>query len=67
VRAGVTKEDFRVEFYVRNLFDTKAWLGASRAIDFVYDAGNFNFTRFQGIAVNPQQKRQFGLRTTIDF
>ncbi len=67
VRAGVVKEDLRLEFYVRNLFDTKAWLGATRAIDFVYDAGNFNFTRFQGIAVNPQQKRQFGLRTTIDF
>jgi len=66
-RAGFTKEDFRIEFYVRNLFDTKTWLGSQQTIDFFYDAGNFNFTRFIGIAVNPQQKRQFGLRTRIGF
>jgi len=66
-RAGISTEDLRVEFYVRNLFDTKTWLGAGRGVDFGYDAGNFNFTRFQGIAVNPQQKRQFGIRSSIDF
>lgn len=66
-RAGVSTEDFRIELYVRNLFDTKTWLGAGRSIDFGYDAGNFNFNAFQGISVNPQQKRQFGIRSTIDF
>jgi len=66
-RAGISKEGLRVELYVRNLFDTKAWLGASETIDFGYDAGNFNFLAFRGIAINPQQKRQFGLRSTIDF
>lgn len=67
VRAGVSKEDFRVELYVRNLFDTDTYLGVGGTVDFGYDAGNFNFTGFQGLAVNPQQKRQFGIRTTIDF
>ena len=66
-RAGFEKEDFRIEFYVRNLFDTSTWLGTQQTIDFFYDAGNFNFTRFIGISVNPQQKRQFGLRTRIGF
>ena len=66
-RAGFTKDDFRVEFYVKNLFDTETWLGVSQTIDFFYDAGNFNFSGFSGIAINPQQKRQFGLRTRIGF
>lgn len=66
-RIGVSTDDLRVEFFVRNLFDTDTYLSASRAVDFAADQGNFNFNGFQGVAVNPQEKRTFGIRTNINF
>lgn len=66
-RMGVTKENLRVEFFVRNLFDTDTYLSAARTIDFAAEPGNFNFNGFTGIAVNPQEKRTFGIRTNLKF
>ncbi|MDE0800665.1 MAG: TonB-dependent receptor [Rhodospirillaceae bacterium] len=66
-RLGVSADDFRVEFFVRNLFDTDTYLSAGRGVDFAADQGNFNFNGFQGVQVNPQEKRTFGIRTNINF
>ncbi len=66
-RAGIERDDLRVELWVKNAFDDDnysacaRWTDFSRPIDFGF------FTFFQGVAVTPQNKRQFGLKTSINF
>ena len=64
-RAGVEKENLRIELFVRNLFDTERWAGASALTDFAFQ-GDLSFTG-QGIGLGPQDKRQFGLRVNYGF
>ena len=65
VRAGVEKEDFRLEFFVRNLFQERAWAGASSVNDFAAQ-GDFSFASY-ALIVTPQDKRTFGLRLNHSF
>jgi outer membrane receptor protein involved in Fe transport len=66
-RAGVEKEGLRVEVFVKNLFNDDNWAACNRWTDFDNSVNLALLTRVQGIAVTPQNKRQFGLRTVIDF
>jgi iron complex outermembrane receptor protein len=65
LRLGVKRDDLRVEFFVRNLFQERDWANASRRADF--SQPTFNFTAFQSVTVIPQEKRTFGIRTNVSF
>jgi len=62
---GVKKDDMRLEFFVRNLFDEDAWISGSGGVDFG-DLGSLAFSR-QGIGLVPQDKRSFGVRMNYNF
>ncbi len=66
-RAGVEKEAFRLEFFVKNLFNDKNWAACSRFSEFDLPLDLSNLTQYQGVIVAPQNKRQFGLKTVIKF
>ncbi len=64
-RIGVQREDLRLEFFVRNLFQETAWQTVTQGAHFQHHT--FNFGGFRGSTVSPQEKRTFGLRTNITF
>ncbi len=64
-RIGVQREDLRLEFFVRNLFQETAWQTVFGGAHFQHHS--FNFGGFRGVNVSPQEKRTFGLRTNITF
>ena len=66
-RAGVEKDALRVELFVKNVFNDKNWAACNRWTSFDEAPSLALLTSRQGIAVSPQNKRQFGLRTSIDF
>jgi len=66
-RAGVEKDNLRVELWVKNLFDDDNWSACARWTDFSRPIDFGFFTFYQGVAVTPQNKRQFGLKTSINF
>ncbi len=66
-RAGITKEGVRIEGFVRNLLDDKNWSACARWTDFDHAPNLAQLTTFQGIAVTQNSKRQFGIRTTLEF
>ena len=45
----------------------KSWTACARWTDFDHAPNLAQLTNFQGIAVTQNNKRQFGVRTTIDF
>ena len=65
LRAGITREDFRLELFVRNLFQERAWQNVFGGAHFAHYS--FNFAGFRGANVSPQEKRTIGLRTNITF
>jgi iron complex outermembrane receptor protein len=64
-RAGVEKDNLRIEAFVRNLFDEDKWAGALATSDFAVQ-GDFSFAA-QGIVVTPQDRRTFGVRVNYLF
>lgn len=64
-RVGITREDIRIEFFVRNLFQTEAWASARTLAD--NTTTSLNFGALKGIAVTPQEKRTFGIRSSMTF
>ncbi|MDX2223184.1 MAG: TonB-dependent receptor [Rhodospirillaceae bacterium] len=66
-RTGIEREDFRLEFFVKNLFDDKNWSACARFSEFDLPTDLTFITAYQTIIVTPQNKRQFGLRTSIKF
>lgn len=66
-RAGIERDDLRVELWVKNLFDDDNWSACARWTDFSRPIDFGFFTFYQGAAVTPQNKRQFGLKTSISF
>ncbi|MDX2225035.1 MAG: TonB-dependent receptor [Rhodospirillaceae bacterium] len=66
LRAGLEREDLRLEAYVKNLFDDENYLAAARWSDFS-GRSLFDFLTSQGVAVTPPQKRAFGLKAVYDF
>lgn len=65
VRMGVTNENTRIEFFVRNLFQEEAWSSATTGSDITSLA--FDFNSIRGVFVTPQERRTFGIRTNISF
>lgn len=63
VRAGLERDNWRVELFARNLFDDDNYLAASRNTDF---SSGFNFSQ-QGVVVTPAKQRQFGIRAQWTF
>lgn len=66
-RLGVENDSLRIEGFVRNLFNEDAYAAAARWTDFSTPTFFATLTQFQGAAVSPQDKRQFGLRVIADF
>ena len=66
-RLGVENEKFRIEAFVRNLFDEDAWAAGARWTDWSVPTFFPTLTTYQGVAVTPQDKRTFGLRFTGKF
>ena len=64
-RVGLQREDLRIEFFVRNLFQETAWQTVYQGAHFQHYSFNFGF--YRGANVSPQEKRTFGLRTNITF
>lgn len=75
IRAGVRRENLSVELYVANLFNDDNWAYVSRNFDQrftgVSPTGALNVTASPtgnaGLTAVPQDKRQFGLKSTISF
>ena len=65
-RVGVEQDDFRIELFVKNLFDTDRWAAGQEITDFTIRFPPFDFTKL-GIILLPQDKRQFGIRSSINF
>lgn len=66
-RAGIERDNLRVELWVKNLFNDDNWSACARWTDFSRKIDFARFTFYQGVAVTPQNKRQFGLKTSINF
>jgi iron complex outermembrane receptor protein len=66
-RAGVEKDNVRVELFVKNLFNDDNWAACARWTDFDTAPNLAGLTLNQGVAVTPQNKRQIGIRTSLDF
>jgi iron complex outermembrane receptor protein len=66
-RAGVMKENFDIEFFVKNIFDDTNWNTCTRFSEFDLPMDTSSLTLYNGILVIPQNKRQFGVRTSLRF
>jgi len=65
VRAGLTRGDIRIELFVRNLLQTRAWSTVTAGSDITSLA--FDFNSIRGYFVTPQEKRTIGIRTNLTF
>ncbi|MHA7819607.1 MAG: TonB-dependent receptor [Erythrobacter sp.] len=66
LRAGVRRDNLRLEAFATNLFDNDDLLSASRISDFT-TSSLFGFSSNFGLIVTPPQKRTIGVRATFDF
>ena len=67
LRAGLNTDRYLVEVFVRNLFDEDAWQTGARWTDFSSPTQFAFLTAKQGVAVSPQDRREFGIRGTYRF
>jgi len=67
LRAGIDMEKYMVELFITNLFDEDAWATGARWTDFSTPTQFPFLTAKQGIAVSPQDKREFGARAIFRF
>ena len=67
LRAGVEFGRYRIEGYVKNLFDEDAWMTGARFSDFSSPFQAAFLAAKQGIAVSPLDKRDIGLRVNVTF
>ena len=69
-RVGFEKNNFRIEGFVKNLFDEDTWRAGQSFTDFsITDTPVgvfFDFNKL-GIILIPQDKRTFGIRTSLTF
>ncbi|MGJ8563092.1 MAG: TonB-dependent receptor [Alphaproteobacteria bacterium] len=66
LRAGVRKENLRLELFVTNLLDNRDLKSAAFTADFA-TSSLFGFTNNFGLVVAPPEKRQFGVKAVVDF
>ena len=67
VRFGASKDNLRLELYVRNLLDEDTWRSVGRTVDFTPQPADFNFNAHHGVALTPQDKRTIGIRVRYEF
>ncbi len=67
VRLGGERDGLRIEGFVKNVFDDDSWTACARWSDFDSAPNIFALTNFQGVAVQAQVPRQYGLRVSIRF
>ena len=67
LRIGGEKAGFRIEGFVKNVFDDDSWAACARWTDFDSAPGILQLTTFQGIAVTPNMPRQYGVRASYKF
>ena len=65
LRAGVEREDLRVEFFVNNVLEQDTWTAATRYTDFTQFTG-FNFN-IHGVMLAPQDLRSVGIQVDWSF
>jgi hypothetical protein len=63
-RAGIERDFWRAELFVRNLFDNRDYTAAARFTDFT--TGNFNLNDFV-TNVSPAEPRQVGARVRVSL
>lgn len=66
-RTGVENDDVRVEFWVKNALQDRNWSACSRFSEFDLPLDLTFLTAYQTAIVAPQNKRQFGIKTSIKF
>ena len=67
LRAGFNTERWHVEAFVKNVADEDAWATGARWTDFSSPTQFAFLTAKQGVAVSPQDRREFGIRATMRF
>lgn len=67
LRVGGEKNGFRLEGFIKNLFEEEAWAACARWTDFDSAPSLAQLTAFQGVAVTPTMPRQFGIRAAYKF
>lgn len=69
LRAGLDTDTYRIELFVKNLFDEDAWATGARFSDTALPVrfSPSNIFVFQGFNVTPQNRIEFGLRATYRF
>ncbi len=65
LRAGVERDNLRVEFFVNNVLEQDTWVGAVRNTNFTQFTG-FNFN-IHGVMVAPQDLRSAGIQVDWSF
>jgi outer membrane receptor protein involved in Fe transport len=66
LRAGVRRDDVRLEAFVTNLLDEDTPESAARSADFS-QSSFASFGNNYGIVLTPPDQRTFGIRTSVDF
>ena len=69
LRAGIDSENYRVELFVKNLFDEDAWSSGARFSDTALPVTFVpsNIFVFQGFNLTPQNRLEVGLRASYRF
>lgn len=67
VRGGVETDKYRVELFISNLFDEDAWASGARFSDTAFPVDFGNFFVQQGVNAAPNDRREVGLRATLNF
>lgn len=69
LRAGVSRQNYRIEAFVANVFDNQDFTGGNVVTDFggSGDANGYNSTRAYSFVGAWAPPRQFGVRVGIDF
>ncbi len=67
VRGGIESGNYRLELFIKNLFDEDAWATGARFSDTAFPTDFTNFFVQQGFNLTPQNKREVGLRWVYSF
>lgn len=67
VRGGFKLDNLRIEAFVNNLFGEDRYAAAARWSNFSRPVNFSTFTKYQGVNVAPQNKREVGMRLIANF
>ena len=67
LRFGVNTDTYMVELFVKNALDETAWQTGARWTDFSSPTQFAYLTAKQGVALSPQDRREFGVRLSYRF